>query len=117
MDPLAHLGWARYVARKVRSEFGFGRRSQEEADLESVAYLALVKKVNTFDPAAWVPLGGDAGLAFRGYAYRYLYYECRAEAERLRNGGTYHTRGKGRRPVGVHPLPPDLTDPRANGYG
>lgn len=53
--------------------------------------LALVRTARLFDPAR-VPEGGDVHGAFRGYASHFIRGECKREARRLRNGGTYHTR-------------------------
>jgi hypothetical protein len=98
-----HFQWAMGVARGVSRAYRFARGSQEESDLEQTAYLALVRCGLAFD-AERVPVGGDAGGAFRGYAHRELQSECRREARRLRNGGTYRTRREqGKSPVVAGP--------------
>ena len=99
VDVLPLLPWAKGIARGVRADFKFGRRSQEEADLEGVALLALCEKAAAFDPRR-VPEGGDPVGAFKGYASRAIRSKCIEEARRLRNAGTYHTRReKGKAPV------------------
>ena len=75
-------------------------------DLEQTALLAMVRYAMTFDPSR-VPADGDVVGAFRGYAHRELQSECRREARRLRNGGTYRTRReKDRKPI----IPESLQD-------
>jgi hypothetical protein len=89
-----HLEWAGGVARA----YAFDRTSQEEHDLKSAAYLAMVRCSRSFNLDR-VPVGGDVGGAFRGFAHRYLQSECRREARRLRNGGTYNTRREHGQPI------------------
>lgn len=84
------------MARGVREAFGFRKGSQEESELESAAYLELVRKARQFRPEL-VPPGGDPGGAFRGWCHASVLGECKREARRLRNGGTYRTRREGRR--------------------
>ncbi|HEY3787768.1 MAG TPA: hypothetical protein VGL71_02885, partial [Urbifossiella sp.] len=91
IDVLAHFDWALGVARGVAASFRFLRDSQETADLEQVCFLTLLRRAKTFDPKK-VPVGGDEGGLFRGFVHRDLQSECRREARRLRNGGTYRTR-------------------------
>jgi hypothetical protein len=89
--------------------------SQEEKDLESVAYLALVELARRFDPAK-APAGAATVDAFRGWAAVEVRCRCRREARRLRNGGTYHTRREtGQRAVVVGGLKKarDMIDPRS----
>lgn len=110
-----HLRWARAIARGVRRSFNFGLGSQEEQDLQSAAYLAVVDLVRRFDFAR-VPPSGDARAAFRGWAAIEVRSRCRREARRLRNGGTYYTRRE--RPgqaliVGSLQNQPALIDPRS----
>lgn len=98
-----HLDWSRGIARGVSRAYRFDRGSQEESDLEQTAMLALVRCGLAFD-AERVPVGGDPAGAFRGYAHRELQSECRREARRLRNGGTYRTRREqGKPPVVAGP--------------
>ena len=105
VDPTPHIKWARSIARGVRADFGFLKGSQEEQELEAEAYLALCRKAHSFDPSR-VPPGGDPAGAFRGYASSYIRCECRREARRLKNGGTYHTRNEsGLQTIEVEDLP------------
>ena len=90
LDPCQHLKWARSIARGVCSDLGFPRGSHEEADLESVAYLALVELCHRYDESR-LPLTGDIDGAFRGAYAVEIRSRCRREAERLRNGGLYYT--------------------------
>ncbi|MBA4191333.1 MAG: hypothetical protein C0467_25405 [Planctomycetaceae bacterium] len=87
---LDHLEWAQQVARRVSGRYRFEGRSQEQADLESVATLELVKRAPKFDFKR--VRGGRVVDAFRGWLEQYIVSQCRREARRLRNGGTYHTR-------------------------
>ncbi|HEY1190785.1 MAG TPA: hypothetical protein VGE74_24355, partial [Gemmata sp.] len=66
IDPVAHLVWARAIARGVRADFRFVRGSQEELELEATAYLALCECAHRFQLAK-VPAGGCADGAFRGW--------------------------------------------------
>ncbi len=87
-DPTAHVEWARRVARGVAKAFRFAPASQEEAELEGEALLAMVGRSR-----AYIHRGGRDPLgAFRGYAYSYVRSQCVREARRIRNGGTYRTR-------------------------
>lgn len=103
------LKWARVIARGVSDAFGFSRGSQEQKELEAFALAALWDRAGTFDPAR-VPPGGDFVGAFKGYAHPSLNFGCRQHADRLRNGGTYHTREYGLPPVVVDPLPRRRSD-------
>ena len=108
IDIIPHITWARAIARGVRRDYRFRTGSPEEQELESTAFLALVKKSLSFTLGR-VPPHGNVHDAFRGYASQYIRKECRREAIRLRNGGTYHTR----RETDHEPLialPLDLTD-------
>jgi hypothetical protein len=110
-----HLKWARMIARGVRRSFQFKIGSQEEADLEATAYLAIVELVERFDIAR-VPIGGDPNGAFRGWAAIAVRSCCQREARRLRNGGTYNTRReKAHKAIVIERLKngPDLIDPHS----
>lgn len=91
IDVLNHRAWAEGVAIGVARAFRFNSRSQEAADLKAVAVLVLVEKARRFD-ASKVPPGGDPDGQFRGYCHPDVQGQCRREARRLRNGGTYKTR-------------------------
>jgi hypothetical protein len=78
--------------------------SQEEADLEATAFLAIVELAKRFDFTK-VPPGGDPAFAFRGWIAIEVRCRCRREARRLRKGGTYCTRReKAGRALVVEPL-------------
>lgn len=99
-----HLAWSRGVARGVARSYRFDRLSQEESDLEQEAAVALVRTAKAFTLDR-VPEGGDVLGAFRGYAHRELQSQCRREARRLRNGGTYRTRREqGKLPILAGPF-------------
>lgn len=91
IDPEPHIVWARAIGAGVASEYQFAAGSQERADLEAAAAAELVAACHRFDVSK-IPPGGDAGGLLRGYAHQALQKECRREAHRLRNGGTYRTR-------------------------
>jgi hypothetical protein len=112
---LDHLKWASMIARGVRRAFHFVPGSQEEQELEAVAFLAIVELARKFDDNK-VPRGGDRIGAFRGWAAIEVRSRCRREARRLRNGGTYHTRReKAGLALVVERLKdgPELIDPRS----
>jgi hypothetical protein len=92
--PDSHLDWARRVARRVARAYRLRPRSQEEWELEQAAALAVVRAAGRFDPA-FCPPGGDPDGLFRGWCRRDVVQECRREAVRLRNGGSYRTRREG----------------------
>ena len=50
IDPEDHMTWARAIARGVRADYHFGENTQEEADLEAEAYLAVTNYAPRFDP-------------------------------------------------------------------
>jgi hypothetical protein len=110
-----HLEWARSIARKVRAKYGFLPGSQEQLDLEQTAYVALCELVQRYRPAE---VTTNEVEAFRGWGYVTIKNKCQREADRLTNGGTYHTRRqasvKGRHKpvavVSVHRLSPDLPE-------
>jgi hypothetical protein len=107
------MRWARSIARNVRRAYHFLTGSQEEQDLEAMAYLAIVELAGRFE-ASKVPVGGDPIGAFRGWAAIEVRCRCQREARRLRNGGTYHTRReKSRKAMVIERLKngPDLIDP------
>lgn len=110
VDVTAHLSWAAAVARGVARAYRL--RGQEAADLEQTAHLTLVRCALAFD-AGRVPEAGDAGGAFRGYCHREVQSECRREAARLRNGGTFKTRRRGQ---GVLLAIPTSDFARAGGF-
>ncbi|MBX9579703.1 MAG: hypothetical protein K2X87_05285 [Gemmataceae bacterium] len=110
IDPLGHLDWSARIARGVSRHYRFGRRSQERADLEQVAALAVIRKAREFDPAL-VPEGGDPDGQFRGWAKPSVAGDCRREGRRLKNGGTYHTRREQGRPAVLVEITSDLGDP------
>lgn len=91
IDPSPHIDWAKAIGAGVASDFDFAARSQERMDLEAAAVAELTARCRAFQPER-VPEGGDAGGLLRGYAHLSIQKECRREAERLRNGGTYRTR-------------------------
>jgi RNA polymerase sigma factor (sigma-70 family) len=102
---LVNRRWAKGAARGIRKHYRFHGGSQEEKELEAVAYLALVRCSEAFRPSL-VPDGGDAEGLFRGWCHPFIRGECQREARRLRNGGTYHTRREtGVAPVMVEELP------------
>lgn len=90
IDAERHMVWARGIARGVRADYRFLADSQEELELEAAAYLVLVLKAAAFDFSR-VPAGGDPDEQFRGLNSREVRTNCQREAQRLRNGGTYHT--------------------------
>jgi hypothetical protein len=117
-EPVSHLAWAEGIARQIATapKFGFKYRSQEADDLVSVAHATLIRLAKRFDFAKVSP-GGDPDQMLRGWSRRYLTKECAREAERLQNGGTYHTTSKreaqSMRVGGLPefcPCPPDETD-------
>lgn len=118
----ALLKWARVVARGVCTRHRIEWDSPEGEELEATARLALWARAGEFDPSR-VPPGGDFVGAFKGYAHPTVTSSCEQHAERLKNGGTYHTRSPGLPPVVVVPLPVrrgpdgveyvDVPDPRA----
>lgn len=106
VDP-SHVKWARAIARGVRADYRFVRGSQDEYELEAVAYLELCVRTKAFDRRR-VPPGGDPFGAFRGYAHVFIAAKCRQAAVRIRNGGTYHrARPELTKGVQVGPLPVD----------
>lgn len=106
----ALMKWARAIARGVRKYYNFGAGSQEEQDLEAVAYLTLARLVPIFDHER-VPDGGSALGQFKGWCHPSIRAECQREARRLRNGGTYWCRNeKGRERVVVEGLPSRMGD-------
>lgn len=82
-----HLDWARGIAQGVAVDYGIG---WDQEELEQVACLAVVERAKRFDWSR-VPAGGDADGLFRGWVSRHVRKECQRAAQRLLNGGTYHT--------------------------
>ena len=78
------IPWAENIARNVARNYGFIKRSQEEDEIISAAYLSMIEN--------WAALRPELGTDFGGYARRDVLSECQREARRLRNGGTYNTR-------------------------
>lgn len=91
IDPEPHIEWAKAIGAGVASNYNFAAGTEERADLEAAAVAELTARCRAFQPSR-VPPGGDAGGLLRGYAHQSIQKECRREAERLRNGGTYRTR-------------------------
>lgn len=105
LDLPALMKWARAIARGIRHHYRFQCHSQEEQELEAVAYYMLCRCLKKFDLSR-VPPGGDVDGAFRGWCHPFIRGECQCEARRLRNGGTYNTRTERlHRPIYVEPLP------------
>lgn len=101
VDPAAPalMKWARAIARGIRTDYRFEPGSQEEMDLEGVAYLELVRCSRRFDPGR-VPPGGDLEGQFRGWCHPSIRGACKREAVRIRNAGSFWTRvEKGQAPV------------------
>jgi hypothetical protein len=67
IDPLDHLAFARAIARGVRADYGLYSGSQEEADLEATAYLAVCNYAPRF----------DAERSYRAGAERSIVRSCR----------------------------------------
>ncbi|HEX4608003.1 MAG TPA: hypothetical protein VH092_07345 [Urbifossiella sp.] len=108
VDPADHTDWAEEVGAGVARYFGFRPRSPEWEDIRGEAVLTMLEKATTFDPR-FVPPGGDPGGAFRGWAHPSVRGRCAREAERQRNGGTYHT-ARATPALAAVPLPDYLAD-------
>lgn len=99
IDVTQHLAWAEKVGKAIAREYHFRKAGQEEDEIVAVAYLHAVRCADRYT--------GETGDVdhFRGYAYVSVVAECRREARRLRNGGTYWTRKEKRGEViDVSPL-------------
>jgi hypothetical protein len=103
-DITAHLGWATKLGKTVAREYHFRKGGQEEDDIISVAFLHLHRCGMRYTGRS------DDVDHFRGYAYPSLVAECRREARRLRNGGTYWTRKEQRGEVIDVPALSDLAN-------
>lgn len=100
-DATDHLAWCRGIAHGVAQSCGIS--GQDEEDIQSAAVVKLLECGQRFDPARAEM--GEVGGAFRGFAHLQIQAECRREARRMRNGGTYHVRREGERePVMVQSI-------------
>lgn len=90
IDIVSLLPWAKGIARGVREDYGYVAGSQEEQELEGVAYLALVELSERFDEAR-LPPDGNLMDAFRGWADKEMRSRCRRAAVQIRNGGLFRT--------------------------
>jgi|GEM_PF-6731701 len=90
IDLTALVPWARGIARGVREDYGFVAGSDEEQELEGVAFLALVELSERFDECR-LPPNGNLMDAFRGWADKEIRSRCRRAAVQLRNGGLFRT--------------------------
>ena len=91
IDVTPHIEWASRIARRIAKGYRFVPGGQEEQELIGCAHLVLVRKSHTYEPAREV-YATECGALFRGYVSQTVTTECRREARRIRNGGTYHTR-------------------------
>lgn len=93
IDITPHMSWAEGIARKVSRKYRFGVGSQEEMEIISAAYLVMAEKSHTYEPKLEVT-ATECGALFRGYCTVAITTDCRREARRLLNGGTYNTRNE-----------------------
>lgn len=84
----ALIEWAEGVGGGVASHYHL--IDQQAADVKQQAVLTMLAKRQQFDPRQ-VPRSGNIVEAFCGWAHPSVRCEAAREAERLRNGGTYHT--------------------------
>lgn len=88
------IAWGERIA--VREAKRFRLVGQERDDLKSAAVLKIVELAarsvadGGFDPSR-VPEGGVLLEQWKAWADLHVHCECRREALRLRNGGTFHT--------------------------
>jgi hypothetical protein len=96
IDPIPHMPWVLGIAKTVAVHYHIANRADID-DLNSAGTIALLNQIRLFNRWDTEDLEG----AFRGFAHRHIKTACQREAERLINGGTYHTR---RRVQGEQPL-------------
>lgn len=84
-------GYLHTLVGEFAKERGFQRGGAEHDDMLSAAYVTVCETVvPKFDPAKVTD--GNTLRVFQAYMKRHVWGECKWEAQRLRNGGTYNTR-------------------------
>jgi hypothetical protein len=98
-------GYTRMLVSKIAQRLGFYKLGSEYDELLSAAYLVVVRDVVPgYDPSKVVD--GNWVNVWRAYLAQHVRGEVGREANRLRNGGTYHTRHEAdHEPVMVEALP------------